>query len=89
MRKHLTSLRHVPYLRHLMSTGTDLRLKRTAMNVALGDLAARLGVPASSVSRWETALRVPAKAEVRYLEALATFGTIPTVTVTTGDGAAA
>lgn len=53
------------------------------MNVSLGDLAARIGVPASSVSRWETALRVPEKAEARYLTSLATFGTIPTVTVTT------
>lgn len=59
------------------------------MNVSLGELAARLGVPASSVSRWETSLRVPSKAEVRYLEALATFGTIPTVTVTTETGTAA
>ncbi len=57
------------------------------MNVTLGDLASRIGVPASSVSRWETAIRVPAKAEGRYLEALATFGTIPTVTVTTGVAA--
>jgi DNA-binding transcriptional regulator YiaG len=55
------------------------------MNVSLGDLAARIGVPASSVSRWETAARVPRKAEPRYLEALATFGTIPTVTVTTDE----
>lgn len=75
----------MPYIRHLMSTGTDLRLKRTAMNVQLGDLAARIGVPASSVSRWETSVRVPSKAEARYLEGLATFGTIPTVVVTTGQ----
>lgn len=79
----MTTCRNVPYLRHLMTTGTDLRLRRTAMNVNLGELASRVGVPASSVSRWETALRVPTKAEKRYLEALATFGTIPTVTVTT------
>jgi DNA-binding transcriptional regulator YiaG len=57
------------------------------MNVSVGDLATRIDVPASSVSRWETALRVPAKAEKRYLAALATFGTIPTVTVTTGQPA--
>jgi transcriptional regulator with XRE-family HTH domain len=74
-----------------MSTGTDLRLKRTAMNVTVSDLADRIGVPASSVSRWETSLRVPVKAEARYLTALATFGTIPTVTVShpsTGQDAA-
>lgn len=72
-----------------MSTGTDLRLKRTAMNVSLSDLADAIGAQKSAVSRWETAIRVPAKAEVRYLKGLATFGTIPTVVVTTDTEAVA
>lgn len=66
-----------------MTTGTDLRLKRIAMNVALGELAKIIGVSDGNVSRWETAVRVPKNAEARYLTALATFGTVPTVTVTT------
>ena len=71
-----------------MATGTELRLKRTAMNVTIGDLAARMRVPASSISRWESAVRVTAKAEERYLTGLATFGTIPTVIVSHGQDAA-
>lgn len=66
-----------------MTSGTDLRLKRIAMNVALGALAEKIGVSDGSVSRWETSVRVPPKTKDRYLAALATFGTIPTVTVTT------
>lgn len=51
------------------------------MDVNSGELAARLGVPASQISRWENARRVTDKAAIRYLEALATFGTIPTIAV--------
>jgi transcriptional regulator with XRE-family HTH domain len=73
-----------------MTTGKQLQLRRIALDVTASDLAAVIGVPPSSVSRWENARRVTDKAAARYLEALATFGTIPTVDVTmTGPEAAA
>lgn len=64
-----------------MTTGKELQMKRIALDVSANDLAAQIGVVPSNVSRWENARRVSDKAAVRYLTALATFGTIPTVTV--------
>lgn len=64
-----------------MTTGKELQLKRIALDVTATALAARIGVPPSAVSRWETSRRVTEKAANRYLEGLATFGTIPTVEV--------
>jgi len=64
-----------------MTTGKHLKLKRIAMDVPQGALAERIGVPVPSVSRWEGARLVTDKAAARYLAALATFGTIPTVDV--------
>lgn len=66
-----------------MTTGKELRLKRIAMDVRTGDLAERLGVSSARISRWETLGAVREKDLVRYLEALATFGTVPTVRVET------
>lgn len=65
-----------------MASGKDLRLRRIAMDVTASALADRIGVSSAAVSRWENSLRVTAAAEERYLRALATFGTIPTVDVT-------
>ena len=56
-------------------TGKELQLRRVAMDVKLTDLAARIGVPHSSVSRWEHARNVTDRAAGRYLAALATFAT--------------
>jgi DNA-binding transcriptional regulator YiaG len=64
-----------------MQTGRDLKLRRVAMDVSQSALAEKIGVPVSSVSRWEGARYVTTKAAERYLAALATFGTIPTVDV--------
>lgn len=64
-----------------MTAGKELRLKRIAMEVRMGELAERLGVPVSRVSRWETLGVVREKDVTQYLEALATFGTVPTVTI--------
>ncbi|MES2210946.1 MAG: helix-turn-helix transcriptional regulator [Chloroflexota bacterium] len=64
-----------------MNTGKDLTLKRIAMDVPAGALAERIGVSGSTLSRWENSRRVTTKAADRYLAALATFGTIPTVDV--------
>lgn len=61
-----------------MKTGKELQLARIALDVRPGELAERMGVPPSSISRWEGSRRVTDKAAKRYLEALTTFGTIPT-----------
>ena len=64
-----------------MTSGKELTLRRIAMDVTAGQLAERAGVDKSTLSRWENARRVKDAAEKRYLDALATFGTIPTVDV--------
>lgn len=64
-----------------MTTGKELELKRRALDVSQGALADAIGVPQSSVSRWERARVVTDKAAARYLRGLATFGTIPTVAI--------
>lgn len=63
-----------------MQTGKDLKLRRVAMDVPANALADRLGVAASQISRWENSRVVTDEASTKYLEGLATFGTIPTVT---------
>lgn len=64
-----------------MTKGKHLKLLRVAMDVSQSALADRIGVPVSSVSRWEGARNVTEKAADRYRVALATFGTIPTIDV--------
>lgn len=66
-----------------MTTGKNLKLKRIAMDVSQTALAEQIGVPTSSVNRWESSRVVKDKAAERYLAGLATFGTIPTIEVTT------
>ena len=60
-------------------TGIDLRLKRVALRVTVTDLASAMGVSTSRVSHIETRDKVTPDAERRYLEALATLSTVPTV----------
>ena len=47
-----------------------------------------MGVQPGTISRWENARRLRDEKAARYREALATFGTIPTVSVTQPDAAA-
>lgn len=69
--------------------GKELELRRRAMDVTAGALAERIDVPASTISRWESSRRVTDKAAKRYLEGLATFGTIPTITLGSDNPAVA
>jgi uncharacterized protein YjbK len=63
-------------------TGTDLRLTRIAMGVETADLQKAMGYKSpASISHIETRGKVRQDTAKRYLEALATFGTVPTVTV--------
>lgn len=64
-----------------MTTGPDLRLRRTAMHVSQTELALRIGVSVSWVTRRESLAVVKDKDASRYLTGLATFGNVPTVTV--------
>lgn len=62
--------------------GTDLRLRRIAMGVDTIELMKAAGYKSpSSISHIETRQRVRKATADRYLEALATFGAVPTVTV--------
>lgn len=63
------------HMEQLPTTGKELALMRVAADVRQGELAARIGVLSSTVSRWETSRRVTAKAAQRYVTALATFAT--------------
>jgi transcriptional regulator with XRE-family HTH domain len=67
-----------------MTTGPDLRLRRTAMHVTASALAARINVSLSWVSRRESLAVVKEAEAQRYLAGLATFGAVPTVTVEAG-----
>lgn len=67
----------------MATTGKELELKRTAMDVQPKELAQVMGVGVSRISYLENSRRVTPAAEAKYLAALATFGTIPTVTVET------
>lgn len=71
-----------------MTTGKDLKLRRIALDVQTGELAERIGVPPSTISRWESGRRVTDKAAVRYLTGLATFGTIPIIDVSEPEAVA-
>ena len=64
-----------------MTTGPDLRLRRTAMHITASALAERLNVSLSWVSRRESLAVVKEADAKRYLSGLATFGTVPTVEV--------
>lgn len=64
-----------------MKTGKELQLTRIAMDVRQDALAERMGVQASTLSRWENARTVRDDQARAYLKGLATFGTIPTVDV--------
>lgn len=52
-------------------TGLDLRLRRTAANVKVFELAARMGVHSSRVSQIEALADVTPQTQARYLAALA------------------
>jgi transcriptional regulator with XRE-family HTH domain len=64
-----------------MTTGPDLRLRRTAMGVTQTDLASRIGTSVSWVTRRESLANVKPKDAEKYLTGLRTFGAVPTVTV--------
>ncbi len=64
-----------------VTTGPDLRLRRTAMNVTQTDLAARIERSVSWVTRRESLAVVKSADADRYLTGLRTFGPVPTVTV--------
>lgn len=51
---------------------------RTAADVRQVELAARMGILSSTISRWETSRRITRKAAQRYVTALATFATSQT-----------
>lgn len=70
-----------------MTTGPDLQLRRVAMGVTQAALAERMGVNANWVTRRESKARVKAEDAEKYLTGLATFGTVPTVTVQTPEAA--
>ncbi|MHB1988906.1 MAG: helix-turn-helix domain-containing protein [Acidimicrobiales bacterium] len=62
----MTSSQSLAVARRLASDGTARRL-RLAAGLSLYDVARDLGVRAGTVSRWETAKRVPrGEAAVRY-----------------------
>jgi transcriptional regulator with XRE-family HTH domain len=75
-------LRHAPYSGSMTSmSGTELKLTRLAMEVQAVELAERMGKSRSSLSHIESRGRVKEATAKAYLEALATFGTVPTVTI--------
>lgn len=76
-------MRHAPYSGSMQTmTGKELRLTRMAMDVDAQELAAKMGYASrSSISHIETRGKVREATAKRYLDALATFGTVPTVTV--------
>lgn len=64
------------------NSGKQLQLTRIAMDLSATQVACAAGVPVSTISRWENSRRpVTSAAQAKYIAALATFGTIPTVTV--------
>lgn len=75
-------MRRAPYSGSMTSmSGNELKLTRLAMEVQAAELAARMGKSRSSVSHIESRGRVKEATAKAYLEALATFGTVPTVTI--------
>lgn len=58
-----------------MTSGKDLKLRRVEADVKTKDIAAVMGVPSSSVSRWENTRVLRDEVVERYLAALATFAT--------------
>lgn len=64
-----------------MTTGPDLQLRRVAMGVTQAALAERIGVNPNWVTRRESKARVKAEDAEKYLTGLATFGTVPEITV--------
>lgn len=58
-----------------MTSGKDLKLRRVEADVKTKDLAAAMGVPSSSVSRWENTRILREEVVEKYLAALATFAT--------------
>lgn len=73
----------------MATTGKELQLKRIAMDVDTKDVARAMGVLVSRISHIEGSRKVTDKAAARYLAALATFGTVPTVSVETPTESAA
>lgn len=71
----------------MATTGKLLELTRRAMDLSTKEVAERMEVPVSRISHLENSRRVTDKAATRYLAALATFGTIPTVIVDTPEAA--
>ena len=77
-------MRHAPYSGSMTSmSGNELKLTRLAMAVQAQELAERMGKSRSSLSHIESRGRVQQKTADAYLAALATFGTVPTVTIVT------
>ena len=77
-------MRHMPYGGNIVNdmTGVELRLTRIAMGVDTADLQKVMGYKSpASISHIETRGKVRPDTVARYLAALATFGTVPTVTV--------
>lgn len=74
-------------MRNSEPTGKELELKRVAMDVTVNQLAEAIGVPPSSVSRWESC-RTPLtrSAAQRYLEGLAKHGPVPDVAISVPEG---
>lgn len=62
-------------------SGNELKITRLAMGVLAVELAEKLGKSRSALSHIESRGRVKEATAKAYLEALATFGTVPTVTI--------
>lgn len=58
-----------------MMTGKDLKLRRVTADVRVKDLAAAMGVSDSRISHIENSRVLTEDTIVRYVTALATFGT--------------
>lgn len=78
----LTTLRRVLYRGSMQSmSGNELKLTRLAMEVQAVELAQAMGKSRSSLSHIESRGRVKEATVKAYLDALATFGTVPIVTI--------
>lgn len=62
-----------------MTTGLDLKVRRTAARVKATDLAAQMGVSKSRISAIEREQFPSLEARERYLRALATLSDVPHV----------
>jgi transcriptional regulator with XRE-family HTH domain len=60
----------------VQTSGLSLKLQRVGQDIKALDLAARMGVSSSTVSRIENSRVVSDKVARQYLDALATFATV-------------